>query len=184
MFSDVGFSQCGSDTTIISHVKVIDKPITDFIFYDSIGTVSFTDQSQNATSWDWVFGDGDSSNTQNPNHYYDSSGTFNATLISSNQCGADSTSKLIVIIATNIDEINSMLDIYPNPTEGVCMLKLNKNQLEHGKLLIYDITGKLVYASKTNTIDQQLDLGFLSKGQYKVVYESEKMQATKSIVIQ
>lgn len=39
-------------------------------------SVSFTNSSQNATSYNWDFGDGNTSSLQNPTHTYDSGGTY------------------------------------------------------------------------------------------------------------
>ncbi|HEX5003425.1 MAG TPA: PKD domain-containing protein [Bacteroidia bacterium] len=43
-------------------------------------TATFTDQSVNAASWLWDFGDGDSSTLQHPVHVYASAGHYNVTL--------------------------------------------------------------------------------------------------------
>src|SRR5690606_6946140 len=42
--------------------------------------VQFTDLSQNATEWNWDFGDGASSSEQNPAHIYPTAGTYTVTL--------------------------------------------------------------------------------------------------------
>ncbi|NOT93104.1 PKD domain-containing protein [Ferruginibacter sp.] len=53
--------------------------------------VNFTDQSTpgsgTITSWQWDFGDGASSNTQNPSHTYTASGNYNVTLRLTNSVG-------------------------------------------------------------------------------------------------
>jgi PKD repeat protein len=55
------------------------------------GTILFLDSSYNApTSWHWNFGDGDTSNMENPSHTYASNGTYNVTLTVYNSYG-DST---------------------------------------------------------------------------------------------
>lgn len=68
-------------------------PISDFSVSSNStcsGAVSFTDLStSNTTSWLWDFGDGNTSNLQNPNHNYTSSGNFDVELISSNSFGSD-----------------------------------------------------------------------------------------------
>jgi len=58
----------------------------DFDFTDSILTVSFSDMSVGATSWDWEFGDGNTSTAQDPVHTYDSSGNYEVCLTASNAC--------------------------------------------------------------------------------------------------
>lgn len=54
------------------------------------GTVDFQDQSTGApTTWSWNFGDGGTSNLQNPTHTYTINGTFTVTLNTSNAVGPD-----------------------------------------------------------------------------------------------
>ena len=51
---------------------------------------TFTDHSQNApTGWLWNFGDGATSTLQNPQHTYQTSGTYTITLITTNAFGTD-----------------------------------------------------------------------------------------------
>lgn len=59
-------------------------------FYTSIHQfeVSFHETSPNATSWSWDFGDGTTSNDQNPVHTYLASGTYQVCLTASDSCGS------------------------------------------------------------------------------------------------
>jgi PKD repeat protein len=58
-------------------------------------TVAFTDAStQSPTSWYWQFGDGTSSNLQNPSHIYNSYGSFTVSLIAYNHGGSDGETKI------------------------------------------------------------------------------------------
>jgi len=43
-------------------------------------TITFTNTSQYATSYEWDFGDGNSSTEENPTHSYSSTGEFTITL--------------------------------------------------------------------------------------------------------
>jgi len=59
--------------------------------------VQFTDQSQGGNNhtiikWEWDFGDGTTSNEQNPVHSYDSAGEYNVSLTVTNDCGRSATS--------------------------------------------------------------------------------------------
>lgn len=76
------------------------KPSANFVADNTISScypfdVNFTDLSSgNVTSWQWEFGDGNSSALQNPFNSYTSLGKFDVSLIVSNDAGCvDSTSK-------------------------------------------------------------------------------------------
>lgn len=90
---------CAPDT-LCQQVEASCKPKADFIANsapDNALSVQFVDQSdpntQALSSWNWDFGDGNTSNEQNPGHMYTSSGTYTVSLITSNSCGADTTSQ-------------------------------------------------------------------------------------------
>ena len=54
------------------------------------GFVSFYDSSSGfPTSWNWNFGDGNTSTAQNPTHTYTLGGTYTVTLITCNAYGCD-----------------------------------------------------------------------------------------------
>jgi PKD repeat protein len=64
-------------------------------------TVTFTDESTNTpTSWAWDFGDGGTSNAQNPSHDYTAAGTYTVTLTATNSAGSDIEEKTAYITVT------------------------------------------------------------------------------------
>jgi len=69
------------------------QPVADFSVSTSIscsGDITFTDNSQNQpNNWNWDFGDGNTSNLQNPTHIYSNNGTYTVQLIVSNGLGVD-----------------------------------------------------------------------------------------------
>ncbi|PJB14351.1 MAG: hypothetical protein CO118_09045 [Flavobacteriales bacterium CG_4_9_14_3_um_filter_32_8] len=67
-------------------------------------TTTFTSYSSPtiATSWYWDFGDGDTSNIQNPIHAYNSPGSYDVTLIASDGIDTDSLTKPFFI---NVDSL-------------------------------------------------------------------------------
>jgi PKD repeat protein len=55
--------------------------------------VSFTDESTDATSWSWNFGDTNTSTDQNPSHVYGEPGTYTVALTATNSNGSDTETK-------------------------------------------------------------------------------------------
>ena len=64
------------------------------------GSVSFTDQSSQAQSWLWYFGDNTTSTDQNPSHIYSSPGNYTVSLVVTNTLGIDSLAKISYITIT------------------------------------------------------------------------------------
>ncbi len=63
-------------------------PTTTFGYTSNNLSVSFVNTTQNATSYQWNFGDGNNSNNTNPNHTYSAAGSYTVTLTATNSCGS------------------------------------------------------------------------------------------------
>jgi large repetitive protein len=88
--------QCGNDTASAVTVTVTNSAPVAGITTTQLGyTVTFTDNSTGATSWNWNFGDNTTSGEQNPVHEYSGGGVYLVILIVSNACGSDTTSMMI-----------------------------------------------------------------------------------------
>lgn len=73
-----------------------------FNYFVSEGDVEFTDVSVNAAAWLWDFGDGTTSDLQNPSHTYEIAGTYKVCLTTSmNGCLTDSVCQFIVTCEPN-----------------------------------------------------------------------------------
>lgn len=71
-------------------------------------TITFNDFSTNIpTSWAWDFGDGYTSNQQNPTHSYSNPGTYTVTLTVTNANGTDNTSSSITVNAIPVVSLTS-----------------------------------------------------------------------------
>lgn len=78
---------------VIYKVQVIARPKANFGFKENVVTVSFTDSSTNATTWEYRFGDGAKAFIPSPVHGYAAPGTYTTMLIVSNNYCFDTTSK-------------------------------------------------------------------------------------------
>jgi len=81
--------------TLVFHVELLDDVIADFSYVNEMATiVLFTNESEGATSYLWDFGDGTMSAEameENPFHAFAATGTFDVTLIATNDVGHSDT---------------------------------------------------------------------------------------------
>lgn len=82
----------GGSTSAAVNIKIISAPIVEFsvsqntVFVGDV--VHFTDESTNSPeSWSWDFGDGTTSNLQNPDHTYTAEGNYTVSLTATNSIG-------------------------------------------------------------------------------------------------
>jgi PGF-pre-PGF domain-containing protein len=89
-----GWDATAQEITVQGQGKVL--PVPNFGADTSNGlTVQFTDASQNATRWNWDFGDGTNSTEQSPTHNYSKAGDYIVSLAVSNENGTNPISKII-----------------------------------------------------------------------------------------
>jgi hypothetical protein len=83
-------------------------------------------------------------------------------------------------------ELNTMITVSPNPSNGVFTLKLNAGSRINGQVEIIDVTGRSVYAQDVDLIGQQninIDLSKCAKGIYTVLLKTANGNAAKRISI-
>ncbi len=140
-------------------------PVSDFSYIINQNQVEFTNLSSGGggASNLWDFGDGSTSQDENPVHSYVSNGLYTVLLEVSNTCGIHNTSKIIAII-TGIDEFSEMpVHIYPNPAQSFINIE---SEIPITMIQLFDATGKLLQ-SKTSQIQVfEFDLTGYGKGFY------------------
>jgi PKD repeat protein len=70
-------------------IEVAPLPVSAFGTNQNGLSIDFVNTSVHADTYFWTFGDGGSSDEQNPSHAYGDYGTFVVTLITTNDCGSD-----------------------------------------------------------------------------------------------
>ena len=143
-------------------------PNSSFNFSINGLTVSFSDQSTDADSLAWDFGDGSPRvSMPNPVHTYAQPGIYNACLYAFNQFAND-TSCLNIDLTTTamVDPGQSEIDIFPNPSEGAFFLKATGHMVR--SIEVWDLKGRLVHrmAPQRPFSQTRLDLSTFVKGTY------------------
>jgi len=173
------------------------SPVADFTTADTIVncgvTVSFFDLSTNATSWLWLFGDGDSSALKNPTHVYQAGGTYTVTLIVSNNFGFDiniKTNFITVNCPTQVPQDGSITEkllIYPNPTTNSFIIDyvlVGKKELN---ITLKDMLGKIIFsenAIKRSQYQSEINLNNFPKGIYFLQIINGNKQIVRKIIYQ
>lgn len=85
------------------------------------------------------------------------------------------------------ENLNSILSVYPNPSNGKFEINLNAADRINGELVITDITGKRVYEQTldvTGLYNTSIDLSNLPKGLYAIQLRTAEGFASKNISIE
>ncbi|MDD3875728.1 MAG: C25 family cysteine peptidase [Bacteroidales bacterium] len=98
--------------TLIKTITTQNLPVqavfvtSDSVFCNAPVTVEFINQSMNATSYQWNFGDGFTSSDSNPSHTYQNIGTYNVTLVADAGICGTSTYNLPYAISVGLSAPN------------------------------------------------------------------------------
>jgi len=136
----------------------------------------------NIQSYNWNFGDGNSSTGANVSHIYNTAGSYAVRLITTGDCGNDTISQSIADVSEK-EFAFAGLSLYPNPAEDKLFLTINKN----GSLSIQlnDVSGRIVRSWNSDVnANEKLELGLngLTKGLY-IITVSYASQSYKERVL-
>lgn len=134
--------------------------------------VQFTDATSGLpTTWQWYFGDGNTSTIQSPSHTYAVDGKYTVKLVVTNSISQDSIEKVDYITVGPVGfediDLNQHLKIYPNPLpqSTALFIEYEKTQISHINLL--NIVGKEVSVNIEKTTGLiKLETSSLSSGVY------------------
>ncbi len=148
-----------SDTLVVSGLVTVQppEPVGAFTGTPTTGevplAVALTDQSAPVpSSWNWDFGDGNSSSQQHPSHTYQLPGTYDVTLIASNACGADTLVRAAYIVVD--PSTTSVLFesagrgiatwVWPNPCGPATQVFFRLERETPVEIVVYDVAGRPV----------------------------------------
>ena len=154
------------------------------------GTVNFTDNSNPpATSWFWDFGDGNTSNQQNPSHTYTAIGTYTVMFVTNpgSTCSDTTYSSVEVIDNTvGLDDLSGhIFEVYPNPTNGWVNLHLVRSYNSPATFSVYNHLGEVLITTalgESTEIRSQVNLRDLAAGIYYFRVEYDDQMKVQKVV--
>lgn len=173
-------------------VMVTLLPSSNALFTSSVtgATATFNNQSTNAVSYSWDFGDASgTNNTANPSHTYGANGTYTVTLTVTGPCGTDTYTQVVVITQVGLQDADlaNSLSLYPNPNDGHFTLAFEFTQSKDVTIEVFDVTGRTVYSEKQSNISsyrKDLDLSTAESGMYQVRIITTEGVVTQKIIVQ
>ncbi|MEZ4826820.1 MAG: PKD domain-containing protein [Bacteroidia bacterium] len=177
----------GNDTVTFS-LQVDSLPVADFSLTQAGGfqTYLFSNQSLAGAQYMWDFGDGSTSSAANPVYTYTVNGAYTITLITTNDCGADTAYQTLDITNVGIDDWeDSGISIYPNPGPGVFDINFGEEWKGNVQLSLWDQRGKQVMLREISIVtgEYRVDAGNISKGTYVLMIRSADRLVTKKVVV-
>jgi PKD repeat protein len=166
-------------------------PIADFSFSGIDYTVDFLNNSIDATSYLWNFGDGITSTDLNPTHTYSGFGTYVVSLTAyyincTNEIIHNVSLPIVGISEYNLNSFEAV-SVSPIPSTGVITIKFNQLVSNQMTLCVYNSVGSLVYKSSYNTLSEKetikVDLSNYPKGVYFISTESLNYKEHKKIIL-
>ncbi len=129
--------------------------------------VSFENNSVQAESYFWQFGDGDSSYDFAPTHTYKTAGVYEVNLYAS-KC--DITNKISKSITLNTTGVNEKLEplsswkILPNPSSDLISITGVLTQVT--RICIYNLKGQEIWSEPINNVLPKVNIGEFPEGFY------------------
>lgn len=172
-------------------------------------SVNYTDSSLgNISAWQWDFGDGETSGTQNPTHTYDSAGTYNVSLTVTTFQGCQSSYDTTITLTVPPDtmlppdsimppdisnpvaigEIKELyFEIYPVPSKDEITVSIGaKGELLKLEICVYDVAGNLVYTTLKSKVSQgqkfNVRIAELSDGIYTLELRTKENKASHKFI--
>ncbi len=183
----VGISEAGCLAYFSLPIEINATPTVSFTGITSGNlSVSFTNNSSissgSIASYEWNFGDGNSSADNAPTHNYSEFGDYNVVLTATSDLGCAALISSTIEVVNSIEEFESFgVKIYPNPTSGVFTIEGEENL----QVRIFDSVGRVVVDNIVvkNGLKTLVDISYLSAGNYHVLLSDGTKNVMTQIVV-
>lgn len=162
------------------------------LFFDELGEISFTDNSTDATNWQWNFSDGTTSTEQNPVHQFTTPGNYQIglTVTDENGCSHSAINNLVVIFSNPTAIPPSPTDdlqvaVYPNPVKDQLQIAFLFSKQQSVNLTLVNAMGEVIKTEQNKRYFNEnisWEVGSLSAGIYYVMIEIEGKIKVEKVV--
>ncbi|HMQ88636.1 MAG TPA: PKD domain-containing protein [Flavilitoribacter sp.] len=160
-----------STSTHEDFIEVAAPPLPDFQWSSAGLTVSFENQSSNATAFSWIFGDGQNSFDSNPVHTYAQPGIYDVTLNAQNPgCGVSVTHSVLLQSTGVQAPAFQELVLFPNPTDSGITVNLKTGNAVIFRYRLITLAGATVQQGELTT-PGYISLEQLPQGTYGLEIE-------------
>ena len=150
-------------TVTVGNNPGVDFSADDSSFCEAPATVRFTDLTPGAVSWLWNFGDGNTSQEQNPAHTYTTTGNFTVTLIATTASGCRDTIAKPAFILVQEPEITLNL-----PSGGCVPFRFRPNAIINSPDPIVSYSWNLGVPGAVFNVQNPPDFIYTNPGVYDI----------------
>lgn len=140
------------------------------------------------TDYLWDFGDGNTSDLQNPSHVFPTNGNYLVTLKVSNACGEmDTALSIYVDLFVGVKPVNKndvQVKVYPVPSTDVLNIEIEKGTSKIQSLKIYNAIGhEVLENTMVNSDKTSVKLSQLAEGNYFIIIDTNEGKAYRKFNI-
>ncbi|MDA9563864.1 T9SS type A sorting domain-containing protein [Flavobacteriales bacterium] len=141
-----------SSSNIAKWGTICEAPLVDWTYHQSNDTLIFNNLLEGAISWNWNFGDGNTSTSFNPSHKYNVSGNYAVCLTASSGCATSTDCDSILVSNANFITSRALkpllISVNPNPTKGNISISTEDNSILIDNITVFDMLGNVVFSNR------------------------------------
>ncbi len=172
------------------YITVVALPTAEFSAAVNGGVVTFTNTSQGGNSYNWDFGDGQTSTEKNPVHTYNAPGTYNVSLTVTNSCGATTLQQTVVVVTVGANEVSWLKEfrLFPNPNAGQFRVEMSGTPSHNLEFAVFNKLGQIISSEivdfSAGTLSKAFDLSNMPSAVYTLRIQTDAEAKYVKVVVQ